>query len=208
MWPSLTPAACRAAPTGRLRSPGTSERSMSAALGLAGLTAIAALGLAVGGDDSLNQLVADHVLAAEANEVDVLDAGEDVPDLDQAGPRAFLEVDLRDVPGDHELGAEPEPGEEHLHLLGARVLGLVEDHERGIERATPHEGQRRDLDRAALEVGVHALGIEHVVEGVEERAQVGIDLRLDVTGKEAEALPGLHRRAGEDHALDIASGER
>jgi len=58
---------------------------MSAALGLAGLPAIPALGLAVGGDDSLNQLVADHVLAAEANEVDVLDTGEDVPDLDQAG---------------------------------------------------------------------------------------------------------------------------
>src|SRR5215208_4588030 len=124
MWPSLTPAACRAAPTARLRSPGTSESSMSLAPGLDGPAA--ALGLAVGGDDPLHELVPDDVLAAEADEVDVLDAGEDVAHLDQARPRAPLQVDLGDVPGDVELGAEPEAGEEHLHLLRARVLSLVE----------------------------------------------------------------------------------
>src|SRR5829696_6767475 len=131
MWPSLTPAACRAAPTARLRSPGTSERSMSVAPGL--VDAAAALGLAVGGDDALHELVADDVLAAEADEVDVLDLIEDVADLDQSGPRTLLQIDLSDVAGDHELGAEAEPGEEHLHLLGARVLGLVEDHERIVK---------------------------------------------------------------------------
>src|SRR5215207_8398021 len=161
MWPSLTPAACRAAPTARLRSPGTSERSMSVAPGL--VDAAAALGLAVGGDDALHELVANDVLAAEADEVDVLDPGEDV-----------AELDLGDVPGDDELRSEPEPREEHLHLLGACVLGLVEDHERRVERATPHEGERSHLDRAPLEVGVDPLWVEHVVERVEERPQVGV----------------------------------
>src|SRR5215207_4759350 len=128
MCPWLTPAACRAAPTARRRSPGTSERSISVAPGV--VRAGAALGLAVGGNDALHELVADDVLAAEADEVDVLDPGEDVADLDQSRPRSLLQIDLRDVTGDDELRAEAEPGEEHLHLLGARVLCLVENDER------------------------------------------------------------------------------
>src|ERR671911_2123859 len=116
MWPSLTPAAWSAAPTARRRCGGTSERSISASPGVVGAGILAALGLAVGGDDPLDELVPDHVLAAEADEVDVLDPGEDVADLDQTGGRALLQIDLGDVPRYHELRAEPEPGEEHLHL--------------------------------------------------------------------------------------------
>ena len=51
------------------------------------------------------------------------------PDLRAAG-----QVDLGDVAGDHDLGAEAEPGQEHLHLLGRGVLRLVEDDERVVER--------------------------------------------------------------------------
>ena len=50
----------------------------------------------------------------------------------------------------------------------------------------------------ALEVGRDPLGVEHVVERVEERAQVGIDLGLEVAGQEAEPLAGLDRGPGED----------
>src|SRR5215212_2359204 len=91
--PSSTPAACRAAPTARRRSPGTSDRSMSAAPVGAWAGLVAALRLAVRGDDPLHELVADDVLAAEANEVDVLDLVEDVSDLHEPGLRAALEVD-------------------------------------------------------------------------------------------------------------------
>src|SRR5918996_2207941 len=206
MWPSSTPAACSAAPTARLRSPGTSERSMSAASGVG--RAVAALRLAVGRDDALDQLVADDVLAAEADELDVLDPGEDVPHLNQAGGCPSLQVDLGDVAGDDEPRAEPEPGEEHLHLLGARVLRFVENYERVVQRPASHEGQRRDLDRAALEVGVDLLRVEHVVQSVEERTQIGIDLRLDVPGEKAESLPCLDGRPGENHPADVPAGER
>ena len=58
------------------------------------------------------------------------------------------QVDLGDVAGDHDLGAEAEAGEEHLHLLGRGVLRLVEDDERVVERAAAHVGQRGDLDGA------------------------------------------------------------
>ena len=118
------------------------------------------------------------------------------------------QVDLGDVAGDDHLRAEAEAGEEHLHLLGARVLGLVEDHERVVERAAAHERERRDLDHRALEVRGDALGVEHVVQRVEQRAQVGVDLRHQVAGQEAEALAGLDRGAREDDAVDLAARQR
>jgi hypothetical protein len=40
--------------------------------------------LVVGGDDALHELVPDDVLAAEADELDAVDAVEDVADHDQA----------------------------------------------------------------------------------------------------------------------------
>src|SRR4026207_266215 len=48
------------------------------------------------------------------------------------------------------LRAEARPLEEHLHLLGGRVLRLVEDDERVVQGAAAHERERRDLDNAAL----------------------------------------------------------
>ena len=86
--------------------------------------------------------------AGQPAEVDVVDAVEDVLDDPQAALRAAGQVDLGDVAGDHDLGAEAEPGQEHLHLLGRGVLRLVEDDEGVVERAAAHVGQRRDLDRA------------------------------------------------------------
>ena len=91
---------------------------------------------------------------------------------------------------------------------GRRVLGLVEDDERVVQRAAAHEGERRDLDHAALQVLVHLLGLEHVVEGVEQRAQVGVDLGHQVAGQEAEPLARLDRRARQDDAVDLAARER
>ena len=121
----------------------------------AGGSAAGALALGVrvvGLDDPLHELVADDVLAAEADELDPLDRVQDVADDDQAGLLLARQVHLGDVAGDHHLRAEAEAGEEHLHLLGGRVLRLVEDHERVVERAPAHERQRRDLDHPALDV--------------------------------------------------------
>ena len=147
----------------------------------------------VGLDDPLHELVADDVLGAEAHELDPLDLLEHVPHDDQ--PRLLLagKVHLGDVAGDDHPRAEAQAREEHLHLLGRRVLGLVEDHERVVQRASAHERERSDLDHAALDVLGDLLRIEHVVQRVEQRAQVGIDLGHQVARQEAQALAGLDR---------------
>ena len=89
-------------------------------------------------------------LLVKAHKRDVVDVFENLADFDQTRTVAARQVDLRDVAGDDDLRAEAEAREEHLHLLGGGVLGLVEDHERVIQGATSQEGQRRDFDRAAL----------------------------------------------------------
>ena len=122
-------------------------------------------------------------------------------------PLLARQVDLRDVAGDDDPGAEAEPGQEHLHLLRRGVLRLVEDDEAVVESPTPHVCERRDLDRAALHVGVQPLRIHRVVERVEERAHVRVDLRRDVARQEPEPLAGLDGRAREDDAADLTLGQ-
>ena len=65
-----------------------------------------------------------------------------------------------------------------------------------------------DLDRAALHERGQLLGVQHVVERVEERAEVRIDLGQHVARQEAEPLAGLDRRAREDDPADLPLGER
>ncbi len=103
---------------------------------------------------------------------------------------------------------KPETRQEHLHLLGRRVLRLVEDHERVVQRTSAHERERRDLDHAALEVLGDLLGVEHVVQRVEQRAQVGIDLRHQIARQEPQPLARLHRRARQDDAVDLVARQR
>ncbi len=54
-----------------------------------------------------------------------------------------------------------------------------------------------------VEQTLGSLRLEDVVQGVVERAQVGIDLRHQIAGKEPQALPGLDRRPGEDDPVDL-----
>ena len=68
-----------------------------------------------------------------------------------------------------------------------------------------HERERDDLDRPPLHEPFDLLGVDHVVERVEEGPQVRVDLRLQVAGQKAEPLARLDRRAGEDDPPDVAA---
>ena len=161
--------------------------------------------LLVGLDDAGHQRVTHHVAGLEAVEGDALDVLQHALGLHQTALAGRGQVDLGDVAGDDRLGAEADAGEEHLHLLGRGVLGLVQDDEGVGQRAAAHVGQRSDLDLLALDELADALGAHQLVEGVEERAQIGVDLLGEVTRQEAQALAGFHGGAGEDDALDLVT---
>ena len=118
------------------------------------------------------------------------------------------QVDLAGVAGDDDPRAEAEAGEEHLHLLGRGVLRLVEDDEGVVERPAAQERQRGDLDGAGGEQLGDRLGVDHVVQRVVERAQVGVDLLAERAGQEPEPLPRLDGRAAEDDPVDLLGLQR
>ena len=151
--------------------------------------------------------MAHDVAGAEVHEAETVDPGEHPLEAEQAA-LAVGDVDLRGVAGDDDLRAEADAGEEHLHLLGRGVLRLVEDDEAVVQRAAAHERERRDLDGLAFEQLLRALGLDHVVERVVQRAQVRIDLGHQVAGQEAEALTGLDGRTGEDDPLHLLGLQR
>src|SRR5581483_5903980 len=184
-WPSAIPAEARASvhssstsmPVGSATAAASSPITSMSSNGLAlrplarpELRGETLCVLVIRSDDAAHELVTNDVLLAEADELNPLHVTEDVRHNDQTRVLLTRQVDLRHVTGDHHLGVEPQPGEEHLHLLRAGVLRLVEDDEAVIQGAAPHERQRCHLDHAPLQVLADALRLEHVVQGVEQRA--------------------------------------
>src|SRR5690242_11762679 len=98
-------------------------------------------------DDLADQPVPYDVVAGEPREVDVLDAVEDVLHHAEPADLAGRQVDLGNVAGHHHPRAEAEPGEEHLHLLGRRVLRLVQDDERVVQRVVGEQEVLSGVER-------------------------------------------------------------
>jgi len=117
--------------------------------------------------------------------------------------RAFGQVDLGDVTGDHGGRAEADAGQEHFHLLDRGVLAFVENDETVVQRAAAHVGQWRDFDHLALDQLGHVFKTKHFVQCVVERAQVRVYFLRQVTRQETELLTGLNRRAHQQDAADL-----
>src|SRR6266508_3129048 len=153
-------------------------------------------------DDHLHQLMADDVALVEVDERYSFDAADDALRFHQARLATRRQVDLRHVAGDYGLRPEADARQKHLHLLGGRVLRLVENDKRIPQRTSPHECPRRDLDHALYNEFGHALVIDQIEERVVKRAQIRIDFVLQVSRQEAELFAGLDRRARKDDAID------
>lgn len=122
----------------------------------------------------------------------------------EAAGRAARQVDLRYVARDYHLGVHAQTREEHLYLVVGGVLRLVEHDDGIVERAAAHEGQGCYLDDVALHVLAQLGGRYHVLQGVVEGLQVGVDLVLHVAGQKAELLAGLDGGTGEDDLAHLA----
>ena len=152
--------------------------------------------------------MAHDVLGAETGEAQAANALQHVQHVDEARAMAAGEVDLRDVAGHHGGGAKADAGEKHLHLLHGGVLAFVQDDECGVQGAPAHECQRRHLDDVALDVLVDAVYAQHLVEGIVEGAQVGVDLLRQIARQKAQLLAGLHRWPNQENAVNLLAFER
>ena len=87
--------------------------------------------------------------------------------------------------------AEAQARQEHLHLARRRILRLVENHEGVLQRASAHVGERRNLNDALGEELLIGVKAEDVVQRIVKRAQVRIDLLLQIAGQKAQPLARL-----------------
>ncbi len=99
------------------------------------------------------------------------------------------------VAAHHHAASLAETGEEHLHLQRRGILGFIEDHEGLGQGAPAHEGERCNLDLARRQPTLHLFRGQHVIQGIIERPQIGIDLLAHVARQKAEPLACLHRRS-------------
>ncbi len=164
--------------------------------------------LLIGVDDGADKFVPNDILVTEINKSDPGHTLERLERFEQA--RAFVrrKIDLSAVAGHDALRARPDPGQEHEHLLAGGVLRFIEDDEGVAQRAPAHVGERRDLDRLARDVALQLLGLEHVVQRVVERPQVGRDLLLQVTGQKTKRFARFDRRPRQDDAIDLLLFQR
>src|SRR5260370_16247232 len=89
---------------------------------------------------------------------------EHVHDLKQAAAPGVGQINLRDVAGDDALGVESHAGDKHLHLLRSRVLRLIEDDERIVERTAAHQGNGPNLNHVLFQIAANHFGSQHILE--------------------------------------------
>ena len=131
--------------------------------------------------DLLHQGVADDVACGEVDKFDPVHALEDGHGDVKTGAPVRSQVFLRSITSDDCVRAETEPGEKHLHLFRCRVLCLIEDDVGIVEGSSAHISERRDLDQAFFHVCLELFRSHDLIEGIVKRAEIGIDLALQIT---------------------------
>ena len=124
-------------------------------------------------NNARHNFVADDVHGLKPHDPNPLDPLQDLTRLFQPGDRAVRQIDLFEIARHHHARAKAEPREEHLHLRPRRILRLIEDDERILERAPTDVGERRHLDELAAHQLLIALRAKDVLQRIVEWAQIG-----------------------------------
>ena len=111
----------------------------------------------------------DHVRFIEVHKGKTVYALQHIRSLEQAAAPGVRQIDLRNVTRDHRFRIKSQPRDKHLHLFRSCILRFIQDHERIIQRAPAHEGDRRDLDHIFLQIAINFLRLQHVIERVVKR---------------------------------------
>ena len=106
---------------------------------------------------------------------------------------------MGNIAGDHGFRPIAEPGEKHFHLLTGRILGFIQYDKGVIERPAPHKCQRSHFNHAALNHFLSAAKVNHIVQGVIQRPQIGINFFGQIAWQKTQLLPSLDGRPGENN---------
>ena len=155
-------------------------------------------------DDARHQRVSDDICGIQLDPGNALHRAQNPLGMKKSRWLPLRQIELGRIPGHNDSRAGPHARQKHLHLGRGRVLGFIENDEGVVESPTAHVGQRHHLDDFPVAVAAHLIVIEHLVQGVVEGAQIGIDLLLEISGKETEFLSRFHRRTTEDQLANLS----
>ena len=141
------------------------------------------------------------VFLVQLHETDAFYAFQNLQCLHQTGSLGRRQVNLRHVSRDNHLGVHSHAGEEHLDLLGGRVLRFIQNDDGIVQCASAHKGEGGNLDDVQLHILFQLGGRYHVLQGVIEWLQIRVYLVLHVAGQETELFSGFYGRAAEDDFL-------
>ena len=102
--------------------------------------------MVVGLHDSRHERMSHHVFVREIHDLDIGNAIEHLHGVRQPRYLATRQIDLREISRNRHSRILAKPREQHFHLDGGRILGLVDDDECIGQGAAAHEGDGRDLD--------------------------------------------------------------
>ena len=127
----------------------------------------------VSSDDRLHQRVTHHIVFTKKMKGNSRRCGQGSDRLDEAARFVLGKIDLSTIPGHDTFRVDTDSCQEHEHLLRRGILSFVENDERLVQCASPHVGERCNLDDIPLDGPLDLILIEHVMEGVVERAEIG-----------------------------------
>src|SRR5215813_2422845 len=81
-------------------------------------------------NDALNERMTNDISLVEVDKRNALHARDHITRFDQTRHLTQRKIDLGDVSSDYSFTAITDAGQEHFHLLGSRILRLVQNHKR------------------------------------------------------------------------------
>ena len=139
----------------------------------------------------LYEMMANDVLVRKIMNGDALDAAYYLNRRRKSALLSRRQVGLRQVSRNDSLGIIAETGQKHFHLLGGRVLRLVENDERIVKRTSSHICQWRDLNDLLFHIALAILRSHKLKERVVKRTEIGVYLALKIARQKSELLPCL-----------------
>ena len=154
--------------------------------------------LLISANDFLYESVPDDISARHFDDADTVDSRQAAGGIGQSAGNMRWQVDLRNVARHDDFRPHSHAGQEHHHLGDRGVLSLVENDERVVQRSSPHEGQRHDLHDVPFHIAFDRVKVEDVVQGIQERTEIRVDLREEIARQKPQLFTRLHCRTNQD----------
>ena len=118
--------------------------------------------------------------------------------LFQAGSLPAGRVDLRNIAGQHHLGAFASARQNHFQRFQRGVLPFIQHQERIVERTPAHIGDGGYLYDAFFQAAAELLpALKNQTAHRTEGRRYGSTCVLQIAGQKAKLFPRLHSRSGQ-----------